>query len=128
MTDSEVLRDKHPVTSHSPVNAFHSSECEIFLHALNNRSFTLSKTSPVQLQRLLVGLLVSLIGTNPLPVPSPYFLIVLRPVWDFAPRVAVLAVVYSFVVSPNHCFPTPCFFHYSSADFSGLSAISISEI
>ena len=60
--------------------------------------------------------------------PGLYLLVVLRPVWDFASRVAVLAVVYSFVVLSDHCFPTPCFFHYSSADFSGLTAISVVKI
>ena len=57
--------------------------------------------------------------------PGLYLLVVLGPVWDFASRVAVLAVVYSFVVLSDHCFSTPCFFHYSSADFSGLTAISV---
>ena len=127
MTDSEVPRDKHP-------NFPFASQCIPIA-----RTWKLAPRIEQTLIHLIRDIACTITATSCRPSgfcdrnesptstnrPGLYLLVVLRPVWDFTSRVAVLAVVSSFVVSPNHCFPTPCFFHYSSADFSGLSAISI---
>jgi len=100
--------------TNSPVNAFQLPGRGSLLHALNKRSFTLSKTSSVQLQRLLVGLLVSVIGTNPLPVPTDLVFTflscsdrfgILRPVWRSLPLclllLCLLTIVFQLPVFSN---------------------------
>ena len=56
--------------SQIPVKPFHVPSGVNFCKVLNKRSFTLSISSPVQVQRTVLGLRCRVIGTNPLPLPT----------------------------------------------------------
>gem|GEM_PF-6327143 len=98
--------------SQVPVSSFQVAGGTIFSNSVNNRSFTLSLSSPEQLQRTVVGLGCGLIGMKPLPVPTDLVFTVsscfdrlgsLRPVWRSLPLCILLlclAIVFQLLFFP----------------------------
>ena len=92
--------------SQVPVKLFHVPSGVNFCKVLNKRSFTLSNSSPAQLQRTVLGLRCGMIGTNPLPVPIDLVFTflscsdrfgILRPVWRSLPLCTLLLCFLTIV-------------------------------